>query len=136
MSMDLCYIDQNEDVQSLLNMSNSNWSHFTHFVYSTLCAHVTVCTEIADSQDLTATGDNDYDAWKREEAANEVANLVFAENLATRWETETCNISDVLQAMSVAMLDPNAAQYMGYISRITSASAKALAVGNPRTYWA
>ena len=136
MSMSLCYINQNQDVQSLINMNNGNWSRFSRFVSSTLSAHVIVCTEIADSQDITATGDDDYDAWKREEAAEEVANLVFAENLATCWKTDSCNMSDVLQAMSVAMLDPNAAQYMGYISRITSASAKALAVGNPRTYWA
>ena len=136
MSMDLCYIDQNKSVQSMLNVSNGNYYRFISFVSDVLQDNATQWQEVVDSQDLSDTGDDSYDAWKRETAAEEQDELVSVNNLYDAWSSENCNVSDVLLAMSVCINDPNAKQYLGYIARIVKAGTQTLMSGNPRTYWA
>ncbi len=136
MSMDLCYIDNSNCVGSLINVSNGNCNRFTTFVADVLQDNITQWQEVVDSQDLTVTGDDSYDSWKRERAAEERDELISATNLYQAWSSENCNVSDVLLAMSVCINDPNAKQYLGYIARIVKMGTEVLMIGNPRTYWA
>ena len=71
MSMDLCYVKMDNTVDSLLNCSNSNYCRFVDFVSNVLKADHAICQEVVDSQNLTLTGDANYDDWMHKVAAQE-----------------------------------------------------------------
>lgn len=135
MSMDLCF-KREDNVGSLLNMSNTNCGRFRHFVFDVLQDNVTQCQEIVDSQLDTDTGEADYDAWRAQVAQEEKDELAEGESLLENWTNDTCSLDQVLLIMTMAGLDPNAAQYKGYIYRILNQGVRTLAKGNASTYWA
>ena len=136
MSMDLCYQDQADSVQTLLNISNTNYTLFSRFIGACLRDDIAQRSEIVDSIDLSPTGDADYDHWKKTQASNECQALIAAEARYESWTTDTMNLCDIVVAMSVCLKNPNHPQYLGYISQIIAEGAQELASGNPRVYWA
>jgi hypothetical protein len=121
---------------SLINMSNSNHYRFFVFVEDCFSDHVTQLQEIVDSQVLNDTGDADYDAWCAQVRQEERDELAAYRQLSNDWHNEACRLHDVINAMTICMYDPNAAPYQGYIRRIISEAAKAIAHSNPQAYWA
>ena len=136
MSMDLCYMNRDQTIESLLNCSNTNYGRFVDFVSKVLKDDLFVCQEVVDSQNLTLTGDANYDDWMLKVAAEEQQELINAQTLLTSWDANLCNISDAVEAMGVAMLSPNSNEFRHYISSIITGGARALLNGNPRVYWA
>ncbi len=136
MSMDLCYIDQANNVGSLLNVCNRNYAEFTAHVNIALADNVTRWQEIVDDQNVDPTGDEDYDAWKLEQAAEEAEALNNAQNVRREMANGTATIAVVIEAVGIAMLHPNSSRYNMYYSIIVQEGAKALVAGNPPTYWA
>ena len=134
--MDLCYVKMDNTVDSLLNCSNSNYCRFVDFVSNVLKADHAICQEVVDSQNLTLTGDANYDDWMLKVAAQEEADVINAQTLLTSWDNEPCNITDAVEAMGVAMMSPNSNEFRHYISSIITGGARALLNGNPRVYWA
>lgn len=136
MSMDLCYMSEDNVVGSLCNMSNTNSNRFRNFVADVLQDNVTHCQEVVDSQFTTATGESDYDAWRLEVAQEEKDELKEAKDLYDRWSTDACTVSDVCSVMTLVMFDPNVPQYKGYVYRILSQGVKVLTNSNAKAYWA
>lgn len=136
MSMDLCFQDQADSVQTLLNISNTNYTLFSRFIGACLRNDVVQHVEIVDSIDLTPTGDADYDHWKKTQADEERRACANAQARYEAWHTDTMTLCDIVVAMSACLKDPNHPQYLGYISQIISEGAQELASGNPRVYWA
>jgi hypothetical protein len=134
--MDLCYLDDTKMCQSLLNLSNMNYAEFTAHVSIALGDNVSHWQDVVDTQNLDNTGDTDYDAWKLEQAAEEAVALNNAQNVRREWADGTATIAVVIEAVGIAMLHPNSRRYELYYSHIVREGAKALAVGNPPTYWA
>ena len=136
MSMDLCYITQDQTIDSLLNCSNTNYGRFVDFVSNVLKDDLIVCQEVVDSQNLALTGDDNYDEWALNTAAEEQQELLNAQTLLTSWDANLCSITDAVEAMGVAMMSPNSNEFRYYISSIITSGARALLKGNPRVYWA
>lgn len=136
MSMDLCYLDNTKMCQSLLNVSNINYREFIAHVGIALADNVRRWQEVVDSQNLDHTGDEDYDAWKHEQAAEEAEALNNAQNVQREWADGTPTLAVVVEAVGIAMMHPHSSRYNLYYSIIVQEGAKALVAGNPPTYWA
>ena len=136
MSMDLCFVKMDNNVDSLLNCSNSNYARFVDFVSNVLKDDHAVCQEVVSSQNLALTGDDNYDEWALNTAEEEQQELLNAQTLLTSWDNELCSMTDAVEAMGVAMMSPNSNEFRHYISSIITGGARALLNGNPRVYWA
>ena len=136
MSMDLCWINRDQTIESLLNCSNTNYGRFVDFVSNVLKDDLFACQEVVSSQNLALTGDDNFDEWALKTAAEEEQDLLNAKALTVAWDANLCNISDAVEAMGIAMMSPNSNEFRYYISQIITKGARALLNGNPRVYWA
>jgi hypothetical protein len=136
MSMDLCYMNRDQTIESLLNCSNINHGRFVDFVSNVLKDDLFACQCVVDSQSIVMTDDENYNEWLLKVAAEEEQELLNAQALYTSWDANLCNITDAVEAMGVAMMSSYSSEFRHYISSIITGGARALLNGNPRVYWA